>query len=217
MKKRAFCLLTALICLLCAPAMAAGGASFFRSVQYGPMVSYENYVYGYSMSVYDRFAPLDDEYLASLLQSMDESAAASGEESDEIYDLRIWLSPDSRYEFHVMVKEPTYDSFETEVSMAPQYGDLVRDSYPADSNLRMLHEGILRETAAGTMLETAVAYDQTEDGYTYTTIFMYYDLYSGGAEYCFSLYAYDGDYEAAQAMLAEICDTVTIAPQGYVV
>lgn len=215
MKKRAFCLLLAAVLLFCLSAQASG-AGFFRHLQYGDLAPYENMVFGYSLSVYERFEMLSDELLDQYWQHIEEEADP---DADEIYDFRIWFSQDGRYEFQVQVKEPTYDSFATEIEKAPDYLELVRDQYPEDSHVRMLHEGKLRDTSAGQMLETALAYDQTdESGHGYTTVFVYYDFYAEDTEYCFTLYAYDGDYTAAQGMLDEICQTIEFAQSvgGYI-
>ena len=211
MKKRAFCLVLSLILLFCVP-VQADGRNFFRRLQYGTLSPYENFVYHYSLKIYDRFEMIPDEMLDVLWQHLDED---HDENSDNVYDIRFWVSQDGRYQFETQVKEPTYASFDIEIAKAPEYADLVRDSYPEDSNLRMLHEGILRSTPAGDMLETAVAYDSADDdGHIYTTVFVYYDIYANGVEYCFSLYAYDGDYKAAQAMLDDICQTVELTPMA---
>ena len=207
MKKRVFCLLLALSMCLCLSAQAVG-SSFYRHLQYGNLVSYENLVYGYSLRIFEGFEMLDDESLDHYWQHLQESQK---EGSDEIYDIRIWIPKDNRYEFSVEVKQPTYDSFETEIAKAPEYLDLVRDGYPEESNVRMLHDGIVRDTSAGRMLETAIAYDMTDSrGQTFTIVFLYYDIYAGGVAYCFSLSAYDGDYDAAHGLLDEICQTVTL-------
>ncbi|MBQ9300776.1 MAG: hypothetical protein IJ214_09705 [Clostridia bacterium] len=212
MKKRAFCLLLSLALLACVSAQADRGGSFYRRLQYGTLSAYENFVYHYSLKIFNRFETLPDEMLELLWQHMDEEHT---EDSDEIYDIRIWFSPDSRYQFEAQVKEQTYASFDIEIAKAPEYLDLVRDGYPEDSNVRMIHDGILRATPAGDMLEIALAYDSMdENGSLYTTVFVYYDIYRDGVEYCFSMYAYDGDYNTAQAMLDEICQTVELAPSG---
>ncbi len=208
MKKRAFCLLLTLLALFCLTAHADNGANFYRRLQYGQLAPYENAVYGYSLNVYEGFQMLSDEYMDELWQRLE---ANREEGDDEVYDLRIWLSRDGRYQFEVQVKEPTYDSFDTEIAKAPEYLSLVQDSYPEGSNPRMIHDGVLRKTPVGTMLETALAYDATDDsGHAYTVVFLYYDIYADDTEYCFTMFAYDGDYDAAQAMLDEICQTVSL-------
>ena len=212
MKKRVLCLLTALLLCAALSANAAGGLGFSRRVQYGPLVSYENLLCGYALSMFARFSMVPEEQMEEIWASID---ANREEGDDEIYDLRIWIAPDSRYRVEVQVKEPTYDSFETEIAKAPEYLELVKDSYAPENNVRQLHEGILRETPAGTMLETALAYDLIlEDGSALPLVFVYYDIYDGAMEYCFSVYAYDGDYDAAQALLDEIAQTVRLQHYG---
>ena len=212
MKKRAFCLFLCLAMAFCFSAQASSG-SFYRHLQYGMLVPYENYVYHYSLKVFDRFEMVPDEFLEPFWEHWD---AEKSEDDDEIYDIRFWLSQDGRYELEVQVKQPSYDSFETEIAKAPEYADLVADGYAEENHLRMIHDGILRSTPAGDMLEIAVAYDtEEEDGHVYTTVFVYYDIYANDMEYCFSLYAYDGDYETAQSLLDEICQTVELTPVGF--
>lgn len=208
MKKRVFCLAFALMLLCALPAQADMAANFSRLLKYGTLVPYHNMVYGYSVSVYSKFTMLTDAELDDLWANLD---ANREEGDDEIYDLRIWLSPDSRYQMEVQVKQPTYDSFETEVEMAPRYAELVADGYAPENHMRQLHGGILRDTPAGQMLETAIAYDHLlADGGTLPVVFVYYDAYAGGVEFCFSLFAYDGDYESAQSLLDDIMQTVSL-------
>lgn len=209
MKKRLFGLTLCLLLLVCSSAAAEGGMSFYRRMTYGALAPYENMAYGYALSVYERFVMVSDEEMETVWQNLDASLT---EEDDEVYDLHIWYDPEGRYQFEVQLKEPTYDSFDTEVEMAPQYLDLVRDQYDEDSNVRMLHEGILRDTPAGQMLETALAYDDVNMyGDSYTVIFLYYDFYAGDREFCLTLHAYDGDYEAAQSLLDEIAHTFQVS------
>ena len=205
MKKRLICLFLCMGLMFMLPLQASASA-FYRRVQYGLLQSYENLVYDYSISIYDRFTMISDEDLEYLWRHIE---AAYEEGDDEVYDLRVWISPDYRYQFEVQVKEPTFDSFEEVVENAPRYLELWGSDYSPEQNVRQLHDGILRETSAGTMLETAISYDTAdESGNSYTVVFLYYDYYGEQAEYCFSLSAYDGDYEAAQEMLDEICQTI---------
>ena len=209
MKKRAFILLLALLLTFTATAQAGMGARFFRHLTYGSPATYENAVYHYALEVFSRFEMLSDEYLD---QIWEELTANAEEGHDELYDIRIWISPDQKYRFEVQVKQPTYDSFETEVEMAPRYLELTGGGFSPESNARLIHEGKVRTTRAGDMLETAVAYDvRNDNGGTDTVVFLYYDLYAGVTEYCFSLYAYDGDYETAQDILDEICQSVRVS------
>ena len=209
MKKRAFILLLVLLLTCSVTAQAGLGDRFYRHFLYGSPSSYENMVYHYGLDIFDRFQMLSDE---ALEQIWAEREANAKEGDDALYDFRIWISPDEKYEFEVQVKEPTYDSFETELEMAPRYLELISDGFSPENNVRMIHEGKLRSTKAGKMLETAIAYDVSDgnDGMR-TVVFMYYDLYAGATEYCFSLHAYDGDYETAQDLLDEICQTVRLS------
>ena len=209
MNKRIFCLALALMLLFAASAQADGAGSYFRRVQYGTLVAYDNLVYGYSLGVYSRFIMLSDEQMESVWASIDENRE---EGDEEIYDLRIWFSPDLRYELEIQVKEPTYDSFDTEVANAAGYIDLIRDDFEPENNVRAVHDGVLRETPAGTMLETAIAYDVTDEetGKTHPVVFMYYDYYGAGVEMCFSLRDYQGDYESARTLLDNMMQTISL-------
>ena len=208
MKKRLFCLVLCFCVLfsLSAQAWSYSGSRLFP--QYGELITYENIPYGYQMRIYSLFEPASDETLEMLLAHID---AEQTEDDDPIYDLRIWYSPDGLYQVEVQLKQPTYGTFEEELLRAPEYLDLVIDQYSADSHVRQLHDGRLRKTPLGTMLETAIAYDiYDEEGNVYPVVFVYYDLYLNGLEYCFSVYSYEGDYETAQAMVDEIVQTVSL-------
>ena len=90
----------------------------------------------------------------------------------------------------------TYDSFETEIAMAPKYVELTADEYAPENELKQLHDGILRDTPAGQMLETAVSYISFDsEGNATPIVFVYYDIYARGVEYCFCLHARNGNYE----------------------
>ena len=211
MKKSALCLLLALLLLCALPAQADTAADFYRQLQYGALTPYDNLAFGYGISVYGRFHMLSDEELDEIWATLDENWQ---EGDDEIYDIRLWLLPDSRYQMEIQVKQPTYDSFQTEIEMAPQYAALVADNYAPENNMHQLHEGILRDTPAGQMLETAIAYDHIlSDGSSLPVVFLYYDIYVGDAEFCFSLYAYDGDYSSAQVLLDRMVQTVRLYPE----
>ena len=208
MKKRAFTLLLCLMLTVTLSAQATGSSGFFRRVQYGQLISYENIAFGYSLSIFGRFLMLTDEQLDAVWDEMEKNREP---DDDMLYDLRIWLSPDYRFELEIEVKEPTYDSFETEVAKAPEYLDMINDHFAPENNVRMLHDGVLRETPAGTMLETAIAYDVTnEEGGQSTVVFLYYDIYEGGIEYCFTIRDYEGDYAMAQAMLDDMMQTARL-------
>ena len=209
MKKRVFCLALALMLLFAVSAQADGAKSYYRRVQYGTLMPYDNLVYGYSLGVYSRFIMLNDEQMESVWADID----ANHEEGDEeLYDLRIWVAPDLRYEFEIQVKEPTYDSFETEVANAAGYIDLVRDGFAPENHVRQLHDGILRETPAGTMLETAIAYDtvDADTGAEQTIVFLYYDYYGAGVEICFSIRDYQGNYDDTQSLLDSMMQTIEV-------
>ena len=204
MKKRLFCLILCVCTLFSLSAQASGGG-FYRRVQYGALAPYENLAFSYSLSVYERFLMVPDD--------TDQIDAEQSEEDDAIYDMRIWYSPDGRFQLDVQVKEPTYGSFNQEIEMAPRYLELVRDQYEENQHVQPLHEGILREMPAGTMLETAISYDvYAEDGTAHNVVFVYYDLYVDDWEYCFSLTDFGGEYETAQETLDELVQTISVQP-----
>lgn len=202
--KKMMCLLLAAAMLCCAASATAG---WLARTEYGEFVEYENRVFGYSLGMYEAFIMYPDSLLEQIM-----GEANLDEEADELYDLRCWVAPDSQYSFQVQVKEPTYDSFETEVAKAGDYLSLVLEDMTAQGceNIVQLHEGILRDTPEGPMLETAVAYDIVQDGQYVHVISMYYDCYRGDTEYIFQLSAYDQPYEDAQALLDTVVQTVRI-------
>lgn len=208
MMKRALCLLLVLFLL---PACALGDTAldFALRVRYGAMVDYENLAFDYALQIFSKFYMYPDETLEAIWADMDET-----EDGDAVYDIRYWLSPDSAYLFHVQVKEPTYDSLETEIKNAPDYLSLVYDDLAESgcTNITQLHDGVLRDTPAGQMLETAIAFDSVQDGQTMRVVSMYYDFYYGEVEYIFQLYAYGQSYDDAQALLNAIAQTVEIVP-----
>ena len=85
------------------------------------------------------------------------------------------------------------------------------------TNVRQLHDGILRDTPEGQMLETAYTFDLPYDnGSVMHITVVYYDCYYLGIEYIFEITAYNGDYETAQYLLDEMVKTVDIWPAGAV-
>ena len=157
MEKRIISLLLVLLLLTCIlPAQAAGRADFFRRYKYGTLSLYENLVYGYSLGIYSKFEMASDEVLQEYFwPTLDESEKNGG---DAVYDYRYWYSRDGVYSIEIQVKEQTYDSFETEIAMAPKYAELTADDYAPENEFKQLHDGVLRDTPAGQMLETAVSY-----------------------------------------------------------
>lgn len=208
MKKRIFCLMLGFCMLFSVSANAWSFQGYHQFPQYGDMVSYQNIPFDYELNVYSLFEMTPDETLEMLLAHID---ASHSEGDDAIYDLRIWSSPDGLYQFEVQVKEPTYATFEEELLKAPDYLSLVIDGYSPDSHVRQLHDGRLRKTPMGTMLETAIAYDAyDEEENAYPVVFLYYDLYLDGLEYCFSGYSFEGDYDAVQTLVDELVQTVRL-------
>ena len=210
MKKKCMCLLLSLVLLiLCLPAQA-DISNFFLRTRYGQLLSYENIPFRYAIQVYGGFSMYSDDKLNQMWSNI-----ALEEGDDEIYDFRYWLSPDNAYEFQVQVKEQTYDFFATEVANAPGYIALIEENMKAAGyfNIRQLHEGILRDTPEGQMLETAYAFSiTTSSGNQMDIAVVYYDCYYEDIEYIFEVTAYNGDYETAQYLLDQMVQTVQITP-----
>ncbi len=209
-KKRIAALLTAAMLLLCGSAQAIGN-KLFTNLKYGTLTPYENRVYGYSLNVYSRFGMISDEDIALLLEESDNEAAESGEDCDYVYDLRAWSSPDKKYILQIQVKEPTCESFEQEIEAAPHYIENEKDQFTPEQQPTQLHDGILRDTPVGQMLE--IAYSCTyfyESGTAEPVVSVYYDYYGDDYEYIFLVRAVNGDYESAQKLLDTMVQTVSI-------
>lgn len=214
MKKRFFCIVLACMMLFSLTSAHAVINNFFLRTRYGQLVPYENLVFHYAIHVYSGFMMSSDEQLNARWDSM-----TFEEGEDMLYDFRYWLSPDRTYEFQVQVKEQTYDSFETEVQKAPDYISLMEEDMLALGyyNIRQLHEGILRDTPEGKMLETAYAFTVPVEGGGVDITVVYYDCYFEGVEYIFEMTAYNGDYETAQYLLNEMVQTVDIWSPAYAI
>lgn len=208
--KRCFCLVCILLLLFALPAQAQIN-NFYLRTRYGQLMPYENLVFNYAIDVFGGFSMYSDAQLNALWDNL-----SSDETDDEVYDFRYWLSPDNTYEFQVQVKEQTYDSFETEVQQAPYFITNVEKDLKDQgfTNVRQLHEGILRQTPEGKMLETAYALSVPTDKGSVEITVVYYDCYYGDIEYIFKMSAYNGDYDTAQYLLDEMVQTVDIW-QGY--
>lgn len=206
-----------LILLLClfltiALPVQADPSGFSRRIIYGSLVDYSNYVYGYAIGIYGKFQMLPDEALAPVWDHLNEDLQ-NNPEADRVFDLRCWLSPDSRYQFQVQVKEPTYSSFAVELAHAPDYLHVIADQFLPEDELTQLHEGILRDTPEGQMLELAISYlqEDAKKGRS-KVVSLYYDHYYDGLEYIFSLLDFGGNYAQAQSLLDEMVQTVQIVP-----
>ena len=199
MEKKIALLLAALL-LVTGTAFAAG--SFQNRLKYGHLQTYDNMVFDYSIGVYSGFYMLSDEYTAEMMAGYGE-----GEEADEIYDLRVWISSDYAYQLEVQVKEKTYASFEEEIARAPEYYDIIKDGYAEENQLKQLHEGIVRDLPTGRMLEMATSY--VLDGASIISV--YYDYYADDCEYIVALLAVNKSYEEAQALLDEVAQTMIIS------
>lgn len=214
MKKRVFCIALSFMMLMSLTPAQAVINNFFLRTRYGQLAPYENLVFNYAIDVYSGFIMSSDEQLNARWASM-----TFEEGEDMLYDFRYWLSPDRTYEFQVQVKEQTYDSFETEVLKAPEYISLMEEDMLALGyyNIRQLHEGILRDTPEGKMLETAYAFALPVEGGEMDITVVYYDCYYKDVEYIFEITGYNGDYETAQYLLNEMVQTVDIWSPAYAI
>ena len=117
----------------------------------------------------------------------------------------------------IQVKEPTYETFAQEIEKAPYYAEelLKRQEDTQKQQVKQLHDGILRDTPAGQMLEMAISYLTTaQDGSTVPTTAVYYDFYANGYEYVFILTSFNGTYEDTQKLLDSMMQTVSIWQVG---
>ena len=209
MKKRILCIAISLLLLMSLTPAQAKINNFYLRTRYGQLAPYENLVYNYAIDVSSGFYMYSDAQLNSLWENY---TFEEGEE--QVYDFRYWFSPDRTYEFQVQVKEQTYDSFATEVQNAPRYIFIMEDDMLARgyTNIRQLHDGILRDTPEGQMLETAYAFTiPSDNGDTNITV-VYYDCYYQNIEYIFEITSYNGNYETAQYLLDQMVQTVDIWP-----
>lgn len=211
-QKRFAAFLMAAVLLLCAGSAQALGNKMMGNIKYGVPVPYENLVYGYALNVHARFDMYGDAVMEYYLNQIDE---AQSEDDDYIYDARVWRSPDAKYLLEIQVKKPTYETFAQEIENAPRYAELMKDHYTPEEQFKQLHDGILRDTPAGQMLEMAVSYLTTaDDDSTVPTTAVYYDFYANGYEYVFILISFNGTYEDTQKLLDSMMQTVSIWQVG---
>lgn len=214
MKRKRFAAFLMAAMLLCAGSAQAVGNKLLGNIKYGVPVPYENRVYGYSLDVYSRFDMFGDAVIAEYLAQLDEK---QNEDDDYIYDARVWRSPDAKYLLEIQVKEPTYETFAQEIEKAPYYAEelLKRQEDTQKQQVKQLHDGILRDTPAGQMLEMAISYLTTaQDGSPVPTTAVYYDFYANGYEYVFILTSFNGTYEDTQKLLDSMMQTVSIWQVG---
>ena len=192
--------------MLCAGSAQAVGGKLLGNIKYGVQVPYENRVYGYALDVYSRFHMYGDAASEQLLAKQDE----------QLYDIRIWSSPDTKCLLVVQVKQPSCVSFAQEIENAPHYAERMQDQFTPEQQFRQLHDGILRDTPVGQMLEIASSCLVTaEDGSLIPQIEVYYDFYANGYEYVFMVDSLgEGSYETAQRLLDSIVQTVSIWQVG---
>lgn len=155
--------------------------------------NYENRVYGYSLDIPNAFYMLSEDELQQLFDG-----------SSDIYDMRYFVSSEYMLSIEVQVKVPTYSSFEEECANAATYIDILK-SWGAKEPF-LVHEGLIRKTQLGSMLE--MAYGYKVDGSNVNVV--YFDYYLGENEYIFYLEGYGTTYEVLQPLLARIVETVVI-------
>jgi hypothetical protein len=156
---------------------------------------YENRVFGYSLDIPAAFYMLTEDELQQLFD---------GSNGSDVYDMRYFVSSEYMLSFEVQVKVPTYSSFEEECANAASYIDLLKGWGVKEPFL--VHEGLLRKTQLGNMLE--MAYGYKVDGTKVNVV--YFDYYFGENEYIFYLEGYEAAYEILQPILARIVKTVVI-------
>ena len=177
---------------------------------------YTNTYLGYALDFPTYFYFLGEDVAAEQTAYINENAS---EDDDTVYDMHLWIAyiNDEDYIlFEVQLKECTYDSFETEVAMAPQYAEITNAQLKKEGSRDMvvqLHDGVLRDTPMGQMLETAyVRVGVNEDGTHSSETVVYYDFYYNTIEYCFVMEVPDGYFtlEEIQGLLDEMMQTVDI-------
>lgn len=212
-RKQIMAFVMAAVLILCAGgAQAAVGGKLPGNIKYGVQVPYENRVYGYALDVYSRFHMYGDAATEMLLAQLEEQ----DEQSEQLYDIRMWTSPDSKYQLLVQVKQPSCVSFAQEIENAPHYAERMQDQFTPEQQFRQLHDGILRDTPAGQMLEIASSCMITAgDGSLIPQTEVYYDFYANGYEYIFMVISLGEDtYETAQQLLDSVAQTISIWQVG---
>ena len=212
-RKQIAAFVMAVVLILCAGgAQAAMGGKLPGNIKYGVQVPYENRVYGYSLDVYSRFHMYGDAATELLLAKLNEQ----DEQGEQLYDIRMWSSPDAKCQLLVQVKQPSCVSFAQEIENAPHYAERMQDRFAPEQQFRQLHDGILRDTPVGQMLEIASSCTVTaEDGSQIPQTEVYYDFYANGYEYIFMVISLgEGTYEAAQQLLDSIAQTISIWQVG---
>lgn len=170
---------------------------------------YENTVYRYSFCLPQTWAMQDEKERQAAL---DEIAAQDGEH-DRLAEMRQWYSEDYSLVFCFQIKEPTYDSLQTECD---KYGEYL-SSVIADAQEGYGHYAYVRDTPLvhstpiGDMLEMPITYDYTyPDGRVLTFTRVYYDYYYAGLEYIFLIEAAGENYETAAWHLEQIVNSAAI-------
>ncbi len=185
-------------------------SAFISKADRAQWTTYDNRYCGYSLQLPTGYESYSDQELADSL----ERNQADGEDEDQLYDIRIWMDRNSSTMLMIQMKECTYGSFEEECAKAPYYAEYMKEEWESDETMlspRMYHEGILRDTPLGMMLETCYQYDyQVNEELQVTITVMYYDFYYNDIEYIFLMESGSMDYAALQALLHDIVSTVKV-------
>lgn len=209
MKKRI--LTVVMVCMLCCTLTAAADTGIILpDVTEKDSVLYNNTYLGYSLRIPTWFYQVPEETNQQMLATF-QSTEEDGD--DHVYDVRYWLvkvTASDYLEFSIQLKSCTYDSFETEVSMAPEYANVMNAEFASkgiDGHCENIHDGILRDTPAGQMLETAYTYTNADGKVTNC---VYYDFYCNTIEYCFSLQCSEISFEQMQKLLGQMMQTIHV-------
>lgn len=175
-------------------------------------VLYDNSYLGYSLRVWEYFTAVPDAANQDQLKLIQENEA---EDDDHVYDVRYWVVAVTENEymtFCVQLKERSCETFEQEVANAAVYAEIANAKLPEDGSLghyENVHEGILRDTPAGQMLETAYRFTDAQ-GKQMTVV--YYDFYYNTIEYCFVLENESSliSVETMQQLLGDMMSTISV-------
>ena len=178
---------------------------------------YNDTYLGYSLRIPDFLGTVTDAYMKQRLDRMNEGKTPDSE--DYVYDSHLWgvqVSSDGVLILEIQLKKCTNESFEKEVEMAPRYEEIenaMLEEEGSSTRITQLHNGLLRETPMGTMLEMAYLVTYThDDGSSAQETHIYYDFYYNTIEYIFCLQAPTEliTVESMQQLLSELMQYVQI-------
>ena len=216
MKKTVCAILSLMLALL--PALCTAELSLtIPHVTEENSTEYSDTYLGYSLRIPDFLVKVNDTYLRQYLESMNEGKTPDS--ADYVYDSHLWgtqVSSESAMIFEIQLKKCTNESFEKEVEMAPRYDEIenaMLEETGSSTRIAQLHNGILRETPMGTMLEMAYTVNYLlDDGSSSQETHVYYDFYYNTIEYIFLLEAPTEliTVESMQQLLSELMQYVQI-------